>query len=172
MPSDPVAEMLALLPRLRRFALGLTGSRDAADELVQSACERALSRLHQWTPGTRLDSWMYRITQTLWISELRREKVRADAVDPATLEGVAWIDGREQSEVHLTLARAVSIIGELPEEQRAVLLLVCVEGFSYKEVAETLDLELGTVMSRLARARNKLRLLLRSNSGEHRAVKQ
>src|SRR5262250_2875128 len=64
-------EMLAMLPRLRRFAYGLTGSVDSGDDLVQSACERALARLHQWEPGTRLDSWMFRIMKNLWLDDTR-----------------------------------------------------------------------------------------------------
>ena len=160
--------MLAMLPRLRRFAVGLTGSREAADDLVQAACERALSRLHQWTPGTRLDSWMYRITQTLWISELRRQKARGETVDPALLDSIAEIDDRQAAETYISLDQALAALNTFPEEQRSVLLLVCVEGLSYKEVAEVLDLELGTVMSRLARARSKLRQLLRDDETAER----
>jgi len=157
-----------MLPRLRRFAVGLTGSREAADDLVQAACERALSRLHQWTPGTRLDSWMYRITQTLWISELRRQKARGETVDPALLDSIAEIDDRQAAETYISLDQALAALNTFPEEQRSVLLLVCVEGLSYKEVAEVLDLELGTVMSRLARARSKLRQLLRDDETAER----
>ena len=163
-----MTEILALLPRLRRFAVGLTGSREAADDLVQAACERALSRLHQWTPGTRLDSWMYRITQTLWISELRRQKHRAESVDPMVLDAVGQIEDRQAAESYISLDQALSALQTFPEEQRSVLLLVCVEGLSYKEVAEVLGLELGTVMSRLARARNKLRRLLRPDEDSER----
>lgn len=166
MPHDPVTEIVALLPRLRRFAVGLTGSRDAADDLVQAACERALSRLHQWTPGTRLDSWMYRITQNLWISELRRQQTRGEPLDPRLVDENSAIDGRRETEAYANLEQALSLIATLPEEQRAVLALVCVEGLSYREVAEILDLELGTVMSRLSRARGKLRRLLVDGDGD------
>ena len=75
---DPAvqAELVALLPRLRRFARGLAGVPDQADDLVQAACERALTRIHQWTPGTRLDSWMFRIIQTIWLDQKRAQRVR------------------------------------------------------------------------------------------------
>src|ERR1041384_8438635 len=73
--------LIALLPRLRRFALGLTTDRDRADELVQAACERALTRGHQWQEGTRLDSWMFRIVQNLWIDQLRGESRNAPNED-------------------------------------------------------------------------------------------
>ena len=81
MAEDVRAQLIALLPRLRRFALGLTGSRDDADDLVQAACERALNRLHQWEPDTRLDSWMFRIVKTIWIDQWRSQKARGEHVD-------------------------------------------------------------------------------------------
>src|SRR5215468_467199 len=71
------SQLTALLPRLRRFARGLAGTADQADDLVQAACERALSRIAQWTPGTRLDSWMFRIVQTIWLDDRRAAKVRS-----------------------------------------------------------------------------------------------
>jgi RNA polymerase sigma factor (sigma-70 family) len=84
------AELVSLLPRLRRFAYGLTGSLDAGDDLVQSACERALMRLDQFQPGTRLDSWMYRIVQNLWIDQRRAQQARLEAgMEPADLETLA-----------------------------------------------------------------------------------
>ncbi len=166
MPQDVTSELVALLPRLRRFAVGLTGSRDEADELVQGACERALSRLHQWQPGTRLDSWLYRITQSMWIDELRRRRTRGPSVSTDALESLASSDGRHESEVRLTLEQALAAVGRLPYEQRVVILLVCVEGLSYREVAEVLEIELGTVTSRLARARQKLRELLDRGEGK------
>lgn len=146
---------MALLPRLRRFAYGLTGSRDEADDLVQSACERALSRLHQWRPGTRLDSWMYRILQTVWIDRLRSRRTRIEA-EPELLRRLAGGDAQRELEARLDLARVRRLIAALPDEQRLVLVLVTVEGFSYKDAAETLGIPIGTVMSRLARARLEL----------------
>jgi RNA polymerase sigma-70 factor (ECF subfamily) len=148
-----IQDLLALQSRLRRFAYGLTGSLDEADDLVQAAYERALARLDQWQPGTRLDSWMYRIVQSIRLNRLDAERVRGshlEAVDPDLLVGS---DGRRETEAQLTLEGVRRFIWCLPEEQRVVLLLVAVEGLSYKDAAEVLDLAVGTVTSRLARAR-------------------
>jgi RNA polymerase sigma-70 factor, ECF subfamily len=162
------AEMVALLPRLRRFARGLVGAPDQADDLVQAACERAIARIDQWTPGTRLDSWMFRIVQTIWLDERRAAKVRtgegridaAEASDPELS-----IDGVRRMEAHLTYDAVRRAITTLPEEQRTVIMLVCVEGQTYKEAAETLGIPIGTVMSRLARARAGLARELGEGAG-------
>ena len=150
------AGMAAQLPRLRRFALGLTGNADDADEVVQAACEKALSGAERWVAGTRLDSWLYRVVHTVWLDELRRRKRRRnltgldeamERASPSVLSGV---------EARLTLEEVRRMITELPSEQRAALLLVCVEEMSYREAAAVLDVPVGTVMSRLARARAQL----------------
>ncbi len=146
-------EMAALLPRLRRFAYGLTGSIDAGDDLVQSACERALSRLHLWQAGTRLDSWMYRIMQNLWFDELRAGRRREVATEPKTLDAMAGGDAESEAAMRLDLATVRRRMARLPPDQRAVLLLISVEGLSYKDAAAVLEVPIGTVMSRLARAR-------------------
>lgn len=149
------AELVALLPRLRRFARGLAGTADQADDLVQAACERALSRIQQWTPGTRLDSWMFRIIQTIWLDERRALKVRAGGgtVEAEDAGAELSADGVREMEAHITFDAVRRAMVRLPEEQQAVLMLVCVEGQTYKEAADTLSIPIGTVMSRLARAR-------------------
>lgn len=146
------ADLAALLPRLRRFGRTLTGSADAADELVQSACERALLRYHQWTPGSRLDSWVFSIMRSIWKNDLRSKRIRSGAgiVDPDT---ESRDDGRQTIEARLLLREVERAIEALPEGQRAALLLVGVEGYRYKEAAEILDIPIGTLTSRLARAR-------------------
>jgi RNA polymerase sigma-70 factor (ECF subfamily) len=149
-------QIAALLPRLRRFALGLTGNPADADDLVQDAVERALRNLHQWQQGTRLDSWMFRITQNLWIDAVRARRVRAVvAHDPEAAEKVA-VDGAREVEARLTFADTVRALAELPEEQRAVVALVLIDGMSYRDAADTLNVPMGTVTSRLARARMAL----------------
>ena len=145
--------LIALLPRLRRFAYGLSGSADEGDDLVQAACERALSRLHQFEPGTRLDSWMFRIVQTLWIDGRRAVKRRGPAVPIETIEEFVGSDGARETEAKIGLAEVRRAVGALPDEQREVLMLVTVDGMSYREAAATLEIPIGTVMSRLARAR-------------------
>jgi RNA polymerase sigma-70 factor (ECF subfamily) len=145
--------LVAALPKLRRFAYGLAGSLEEGDDLVQAACERALARYDQFEPGTRLESWMYRIVQTVWIDRLRRQRRGAVAVDPATLADYPGGDAEAEIEARMTLADVRRAIAALPDDQRAVLLLVTVEGVAYREAAEILGLPMGTVMSRLARAR-------------------
>ena len=132
----------------------LTRSRGSADDLVQAACERALSRLDQWNPNSRLDSWLFRIMQTMWLNELRARKVRERHADDETARQSAIHP--ESPERRLDLIRAEQEILKLPDELRLVLVLACVEGFSYQETADTLAIPLGTVMSRLARARLQL----------------
>ncbi|UCH73096.1 MAG: RNA polymerase sigma factor [Rhodospirillales bacterium] len=149
------AEMIALLPRLRRFARGLTGSEEEADDLVQAACERAIQRINQWQPGTRLDSWMFRIMQNLWIDAIRVGKLRGSHLSLVEPEGqkTPGMDGEQATMNRLTLEAVRRGVQRLPPDQRSVLLLVCVEGCSYRETAETLGIPVGTVMSRLSRAR-------------------
>jgi len=149
------ADLVALLPRFRRFGFTLTGSADAADELVQDACERALSRFHQWLPDSRLDSWVYSIMHSIRRNDLRARRVRA-GTEGVGAEREGSEDGRRQIEARLLLNDVDRAIGELPEGQRSALLLVCVEGYSYREAAELLAVPVGTVMSRLARARVSL----------------
>ena len=152
--NDPARqEMVALLPRLRRFACSLTGSNDGGDDLVQSTCERALSRLHLWEPGTRLDRWMFRILRNLWFDDLRAGRRCEVATSNEILDKFAGGDSEAELVARLELGAVRELIGRLPAEQRAVLMLVSVEGLSYREAATALDVPIGTVMSRLARAR-------------------
>ena len=150
-------QMIALLPRMRRFAYSLAGSIDEADDLVQVACEKALSRLDQFQVGTRLDSWMFRIIQTSWIDRVRMVR-RRETVNDAKILAVMPFDARihEQIEARAALAIVRAEVANLPEEQRVVLALVAVDGMSYKDAAKVLGIPIGTVMSRLARARRKL----------------
>jgi RNA polymerase sigma-70 factor (ECF subfamily) len=158
--------MVAVLPRLRRFAHALTGSTEQADDLVQDACLRALSRIDLWQPGTRLDSWMYRIAQNIWLDRLRANKVRGEVVD-ITGEEIAGPDGRQITESELTLQAVGAAMGRLPPEQRAMVALVCIEGASYKEAAEIAGVPVGTVMSRLARARRTLNAIINQPQRTH-----
>lgn len=146
------SEMVTLLPRLRRFGCSLSGGMETADELVQAACERALQRFHQWQPGTRLDSWLFSIMHSIWCNELKSRKVR---LGRGQIDADKLADAGVESHLgdRLMLSKVDRIVAQLPEEQRAVLLLVCAEGYSYKEAAESLGVPIGTVMSRLARAR-------------------
>lgn len=123
---------------------------------MQAACERALARLDQWQEGTRLDSWMFRIIQTIRIDRLRAQKVRGHQSDLDDARHIAGDDGRRTVESRLTLDKVRRAMADLPEDQRIVLTMVSIDGRSYKETAETLGLPMGTVTSRLARARRRL----------------
>jgi RNA polymerase sigma-70 factor (ECF subfamily) len=145
----------ALVPRLRRFGIALTGSRSDAEDLVQNACEKALRRSDQLRQHGRLDAWVFSIMRTLWVDEIRARRARHhDAVEPT--DELRGDDGLAIVEDRLTLAAVRRALDALSEEHRAVLLLVCVDGLSYKETAGVLDVPVGTVMSRLARARQAL----------------
>lgn len=150
------SEMAALLPRLRRFAISLTANRADADDLVQDTVERALRSLHQWQRGTRLDSWMFRIAQNLWIDQRRARRVREIVVDDPDAAARVAVDGVREVESKLAFADMVRAFAELPEDQRVVTALVLVDGMSYREAADVLGVPIGTVTSRLARARTAL----------------
>ncbi len=149
--------MLSFLPRLRRFTYGLTGNRDAGDDLLQGTCERAIREIDSWQPGTRLDSWMYRIARNLHLNTLRAQKVRGEDQDPVDLDRHRSLDGVGAVEAQLTFASVRRLMAGLPEEQRSLLLLICVEGLSYQEASALLDIPIGTISSRLARARMTLK---------------
>ncbi len=118
MKSDPRLLIVDFLPRLRRFSYALTGDPDKGDDLVQETCARALSRLHQWEPGTRLDSWMFRIAQNIWLDQRRARKVRGDTVDIDEVFDIAGADGREVVENRLTLKEVSKGIAKLPGDQQ------------------------------------------------------
>lgn len=159
--TDPIrAEMIALLPRLRAFARSLTRAQDTADDLVQATCEKALRNIGAFTPGTRLDAWLFRIMRNTWIDTTRARRDHTALDDLG--EGVEpmGVDGRVVTESRLQLAAVARAVDALPEEQRSVLMLVCVEGMRYREAAAALGIPEGTVMSRLARGRAALGAML------------
>lgn len=152
--SDPFADdIIAFLPNLRRFALSLCRSADIADDLVQITVERAFASRAQFEPETRLDAWLLRILRNAWIDMTRRDKTRGTQIDIDDVPEASVVDGSRVAETAIMLKAAQSAIATLPENQRDVILLICVEELSYKEAAEVLGTPIGTVMSRLARAR-------------------
>jgi RNA polymerase sigma-70 factor (ECF subfamily) len=153
--SDAFTEALvALLPRLRRYALSLCRRADLADDLVQTAAERAFAARARFDPATRLDAWMFSILHNAWRDQLRRQRTRGIESDvDAALDLEAPGQGPRATEAALTLAAVARAMATLTEEHRAVLVLVCVEELSYREAAGVLGIPVGTVMSRLARAR-------------------
>lgn len=148
-------DMIALLPRLLRFARTLTRSQADADDLVQEACLKAIANQDQWDPSQDLDRWMFRIARNLWFSELRKRKVRVgtgqvDAEEANELQ----VDSQGEAQVFASEIRAS--VSALPSELSSALMLVCSEGYSYREAAEMLEIPIGTVMSRIHRARKIL----------------
>jgi RNA polymerase sigma-70 factor (ECF subfamily) len=162
-------QLIAVLPRLRRFAAGLTRSASEADDLVQAACERALAREHQFQEGTRFDSWMFRIVQTIWIDQLRARDIRKEDGDIAE-ERLGTDEPVRRVEARLALAEVRRAVSLLPPDQRSTLMLVTVEGLSYKQAAEVAGVPIGTIMSRLARARIGLQQLIDAGAGERRSA--
>jgi len=157
------AELAALLPRLRRFARTLTRNPHDADDLVQLALERALTRLEQFKAGTNLMSWMFGIIKNAWIDEVRARRRRAHLFVP---EEHAEHVGVATNETQIQLLSMQSAMERLPDEQRLTVALVLVEGLSYQEAADVLEVPIGTVTSRLARGRAALEAIL----AEHREV--
>lgn len=146
-------QIVNMLPRLRRFCMVLTGSVDAGDDLAQSTIERALKRINLWQQGTRLDSWMFRIARNINIDEARARSRRGAQIEVSALDSEIGDDGRLITERRSILACARQAMATLSEDQRSLMSLVVIEGISYREAADALGIPIGTVMSRIARAR-------------------
>jgi RNA polymerase sigma-70 factor (ECF subfamily) len=137
----------------------LTGSAHDGDDLLQATCEQAIKHIHTWQKGSRLDSWMFRIARNLYLNERRARGVRDSHLRDVSHTQATSIDGQAALDSYLAYAAMRGHVARLPEEQRAALLLIAVEGFSYREAAEILEVPMGTVTSRLARARATLTAL-------------
>jgi RNA polymerase sigma-70 factor (ECF subfamily) len=148
-------DLIEQIPRLRRYARALTGNASHADDLVQDTLERALAKLDRWQPGSDLRAWLFTLMHNLFVNQIRirrpPETVLEDALDEPVSGG--QMDALAARDIQQALAR-------LPEEQREVLLLVGLEQFGYAEAAAVLGVPVGTVMSRLSRARERMRQML------------
>lgn len=143
-----------VLPRLRRFAHGLTRSPADADDLVQAAAERMLRARDQWQVGSNFEAWAYRILRNLWIDTTRATRRRDAPLAPEEQGLAIGMDGGAESRVELSyLMRALA---RLPDEQREAVALVMIEGLSYADAAGVLDIPIGTLTSRLVRGRQAL----------------
>jgi RNA polymerase sigma-70 factor (ECF subfamily) len=149
-------ELLAVLPRLRRFARALTHDPADADDLAQAALEKALRARAQWQPGTRMDSWMYRIMRNAWIDTARARRRAAETFLPEPAGSEASVDGARAAEARVELNELGAAMAALPDDQREAVALVLVEGLAYKEAAAILDVPMGTLTSRLVRGRQAL----------------
>ena len=156
------AELEAVVPRLRRYARALTGSREAADDLTQDALERAWHKRALWQPGTDLRAWMFTIMHNVFVNGMRKGRSTVSMDDIAAEDTRPAVGTSVETGIVLgELSRSLSL---LPDEQREVLLLVGLEQFSYAEASEVLGVPIGTVMSRLSRGRERLRILLEAGS--------
>ncbi len=150
------------IPRLRRYARALTGDSARADDLVQDTLERALIKLHLWRPGSDLRAWLFTVMHNLYINQLRKQDGRSTAA--LDEEALQLAEQPVQTDM-LELRDLQAMLLRLPEEQREVLLMVALEQMTYEETAGVLGIPVGTVMSRLSRARERLRSLLANASG-------
>src|SRR4051794_31140375 len=156
---EEAKRLVELIPRLRRYARALAGDRAGADDLVQDTLERAWAKLHLYRRGTDLRAWLFTVMHNVHVNKVRAARP-TDVLDDEMPELT-----QRASQADALLVRDLErCIALLPAEQRAVLLLVALEDMSYEEVARTLGIPIGTVMSRLSRAREKLRLMMLGQS--------
>ena len=150
-------DFIQYIPRLRRYARALTGDRARADDLVQDTLERALIKLHLWQSGSDLRAWLFTLMHNVFVNQLRSQPAAATAeLDDEAMQIAVRPTQSDLLEVH----DLQTMLLRLPEEQREVLLLVGLEQMTYEEAAGVLGIPMGTVMSRLSRARERLRVLL------------
>lgn len=155
MPDDQ-AQLLACIPRLRRYARALVGDRAGADDLVQDTLERGWQKLASWRHGSDMRAWLFSIMHNLRMDQLRKPVLANEVLEQDSLQ-TAMTDSQSHG---LEIRDLQSALALLPLEQRQIVLLVALEQMTYEEVAQTLALPLGTVMSRLSRGREKLRTLM------------
>jgi RNA polymerase sigma-70 factor (ECF subfamily) len=162
-PADavlPQPELVAAIPRLRRYARVLTGNPSRADDLVQDTLARAWDKRTLWQTGSDLRAWLFTIMHNVFVNQrtLARRDTQTVSIDADEDGGAVWqIPVRATQSDRVELAEVFLQIGRLPVEQREVLILAAVEELRYEEIAAALAIPIGTVMSRLARARDKLR---------------
>jgi RNA polymerase sigma-70 factor (ECF subfamily) len=150
------SQALQYIPRLRRYARALTGDASAADDLVQDALERALVKQSLWREGTDLRAWLFTVMHNVFVNQVRSAAVsRTVQLDDSIAD-----QPQPQSTDRLEIRDLDAALQALPEEQRAVVLLVGLEQMTYDEAARVLDVPIGTVMSRLSRGRERLRRLM------------
>lgn len=155
--DDFGTQVVQHLPRLRRYARALTGERAAADDLVQDTLERAWAKLALWRPGSDLRAWLFTVMHNVYVNQVRS---RASRPPLAREDEAAHLPDRAQQADMLEVRDLDAALAGLPQEQREVLLLVALEQLSYGEAAKVLGIPIGTVMSRLSRARERLRRIM------------
>lgn len=153
--SEAERELTQAFPSLWRFSLTLTGRPDLADDLAQATSVRVLEKQAQFTPGTNFRAWCFTLCRTIWLNELRREAIRrTEGLEAVRAEDMPA--GQFDAETNIFVTQVFNEVMGLPEAIRNTVGLVYVEGFTYREAAEILEVPIGTVMSRLAAARKRL----------------
>jgi RNA polymerase sigma-70 factor (ECF subfamily) len=165
--SGFAADVGAVIPRLRRYARALTASREAADDLVQDTLERAWAKRALWQPGTDLRAWMFTLMHNVHVNSLKSARRRPETSSIAEEDAPA---AAASAETGIVLGELRAALAVLPDEQREVVLLVGLEQLTYAEVAGVLGIPVGTVMSRLARGRERLRMVLEGGGSQGRAA--
>ena len=159
--DDFGAQAVLVIPRLRRYARALTGDSLLADDLVQDTLERAWSKRHLWRQGSDLRAWMFTVMHNVFVNQVRARI--AEATVPFDVEAYN-VPARSSPVDMLEVADIDAALRRLPDEQREVLLLVALEQLSYGDTASALGIPVGTVMSRLYRARERIRVMLGGTS--------
>lgn len=164
-PDQFKTELIALLPRLKRYALTLTRAPGDADDLLQDTCTQALANWKRYDPSQPLDRWAFTIMKNSWFSEQRKRKVRM-GTGQTPIDEMYDLSDNHNADEHLYANQVGNMVQKLPTELSSTLLLVAKEGYSYKEAAEALDVPVGTIMSRVHRARQMISQVV--NRGQER----
>ncbi|MEW7009477.1 RNA polymerase sigma factor [Lentilitoribacter sp. EG35] len=167
-PNQFKTELIALLPRLKRYALTLTRATGDADDLLQDTCTQALANWKKYDPSQPLDRWAFTIMRNGWFSEQRKRKVRMGS-GQTPIEDMHDLSDNHNADEHLYANQVGNVVQKLPTDLSSTLLLVAKEGYSYKEAAQALDVPVGTIMSRIHRARQMVSQSL--NRGSERGDK-
>jgi RNA polymerase sigma-70 factor (ECF subfamily) len=168
-PPLPHPDLLAAIPRLRRYARVLTGDATRADDLVQETLARGWEKRRLWAAGTDLRAWLFTIMHNVFVNQraMALREAQNVSLDGDGEGGAAWqVPVRAPQQTHVELLEVLRELGNLPPEQREVLVLAAVEEMRYEEIAAVLSIPVGTVMSRLSRARDKLRRAVAEPPGE------
>lgn len=160
--NDRQKAILAEIPRLRRYARSLMRDADRADDLVQDCLERAFTRMGNWQTGENPRRWLFTIMHNIFIDTVRRDQRRGETMAVAEAENTQTQDADQHEK--LVVRDVLDALQKIDPDRRAALILVAVEGFSYTEAADILDVPAGTLMSRIARGRAELRRVLDDNA--------
>jgi len=156
--NEVKTQIVLLIPKLRRYARALTQDRESADDLVQDALERALTKIELWQRGTDLRAWLFTVMHNVYVNHVKKNsRAGVHLSIEGTMDELSYPDSQLGT---IELQECLTALNRLPMEQREVILLVALEGMSYAQVASVTGVPVGTVMSRLSRARQNIRTLM------------